>query len=215
MKILITAGPTREPLDPVRYLTNRSSGRMGYALAEAAVAEGHLVDLVSGPVSLIPTDGVKMHFVETAQQMWEKVRQLTLGEPPPQLAIHAAAVADYRPKVVAEQKIKKQADTLILELERNPDVLGSMRGAFGFTGYLVGFAAETQNLVANAQEKLKRKGCDLVIANDVSRKDTGFDSTENEVMLCLPSGETELIPKQSKQTLAREIIRRVVALASQ
>lgn len=215
MKILITAGPTREPLDPVRYLTNRSSGRMGYALAEAAVAAGFTVDLVSGPTSLPVPEGATVHKVETAQQMWETVQRLSSGpENSPDIAIHAAAVADYRPKVVADQKIKKQAESLTLELERTPDVLGSMRSTFGFTGFLVGFAAETQDLVVNAQVKLRRKGCDLVVANDVSRQDTGFDSRENEVMLCLPSGETELIPKQSKQTLAREIIRRVVALAS-
>ncbi|HSJ03986.1 MAG TPA: bifunctional phosphopantothenoylcysteine decarboxylase/phosphopantothenate--cysteine ligase CoaBC [Verrucomicrobium sp.] len=214
MKLLITAGPTREPLDPVRFLTNRSSGRMGYALAEAAVAEGFEVDLISGPVSIPAPAKAIVHQVETAQQMWEAVRQLVQEPDAPDIAILCAAVADYRPKQVSEQKIKKSADTLTLELERTPDVLGSMRHPFEFRGYLVGFAAETQDLITNAQDKLKRKGCDLVIANDVSRQDTGFDSTENEVMLCLPSGETELIPKQSKQALAREIIRRVVALAS-
>ena len=131
------------------------------------------------------------------------------------IAIHAAAVADYRPKVVPTQKIKKHAGTLTLELERTPDVLGSMRSVFGFTGFLVGFAAETENLISNAMDKLQRKECDLVIANDVSRPDTGFDSEENEVILCFPSGHTEPLPKQSKRKLAREIIRRVVALAAQ
>jgi phosphopantothenoylcysteine synthetase/decarboxylase len=114
-----------------------------------------------------------------------------------------------------EQKIKKHADTLTLELERTPDVLGSMRTTCAFTGVLVGFAAETENLIPNAMEKLRSKGCDLVVANDVSRADTGFDSEENEVILCFPSGITEPLPKQSKRELAREIIRRVVALAAQ
>ena len=124
-------------------------------------------------------------------------------------------MADYRPRVVQTQKIKKHGDTLTLELERTPDVLGSMRTAFAYQGFLVGFAAETESLVENAMGKLQRKGCDLVVANDVGRTDTGFDSAENEVILCFPSGKTELLPKQSKRSLAREIIRRVVALAAE
>lgn len=214
MKILVTAGPTREAIDPVRFLSNRSSGRMGYALAEAATAAGHEVTLVSGPVALSPPQGVALHRVESAQDIADAVRDLC-AKTMPDIAIHAAAVADYRPKVVPTQKIKKRADTLTLELERTPDVLGSMRSGFGFTGFLVGFAAETEDLITNAMQKLRRKRCDLVIANDVSRKDTGFDSPENEVILCFPSGQTEHLPKQSKRELAREIIRRVVALATQ
>lgn len=215
MKLLVTAGPTREPLDPVRYLTNRSSGRMGYAIAEAGVKAGWTVDLVSGPVSIPVPAGATLHQVETAQQMWETVRRLVSEKAScPDVAILSAAVADYRPKTVVPQKIKKTGESLLLELERTPDILGSMRPLFGFTGCLVGFAAETENLLANAQDKLHRKGCDLVVANDVSRPDTGFDSDENEVMLCLPSGTTELIPKQPKLELAREIIGRVHALAS-
>lgn len=214
MHFLITAGPTREAIDPVRFLSNRSSGRMGYALAEAALEVGHDVTLVSGPVSLTAPDGVVLHRVESAQDMSDCVQSLCQASPP-DIAIHAAAVADYRPRVTQSQKIKKHAESLTLELERTPDVLGSMRSVFRFTGFLVGFAAETENLVSNAMDKLQRKGCDLVIANDVSRKDTGFDSEENEVILCFPSGQTELLPKQSKRELAREIIRRVVALATQ
>jgi phosphopantothenoylcysteine synthetase/decarboxylase len=132
---------------------------------------------------------------------------------PPDIAIHAAAVSDYRPRVKHDQKIKKHGDTLTLELERTTDVLGSMRKVFGFTGFLVGFAAETENLIPNAMDKLRRKDCDLVVANDVSRADTGFDSEDNEVILCLPSGSTERLPKQSKRVLADEIIRRVLLLA--
>jgi len=186
---------------------------MGYALAEAALADGHDVTLVSGPVSLRPPEGATAWSIESAQQMWEKVREICLdAEQAPDIAILAAAVADYRPKTVQSQKIKKQADALTLELERTPDILGSMRSVFGFTGVLAGFAAETENLIANAQDKLRRKGCDLIAANDVSHSDRGFDSDENEVILCFPSGSTEILTKQSKRTLAREIVRRCVAL---
>jgi phosphopantothenoylcysteine decarboxylase/phosphopantothenate--cysteine ligase len=214
MHILITAGPTREALDPVRFLSNRSSGKMGYALAEAAKGAGYAVTLVSGPVSLDVPEGVSLVKVESAQQMWEAVQSLCKTAAP-DIAIHAAAVADYRPKTVQGQKIKKRDETLTLELERTPDVLGSMRTVFGYQGFLVGFAAETEHLVENAMTKLQRKGCDLVIANDVSRVDTGFDSAENEVILCFPSGNTEPLPKQSKRSLAREIIRRVATLAAE
>ncbi len=214
MRILITAGPTREAIDPVRFISNRSSGQMGYALAEAAVEAGHEVTLVSGPVALTPPADVDLRKIETAQQMWEAVRSICAAGPP-DAAILSAAVADYRPRVVPSRKIKKHEDTLTLELERTPDVLGSMRPAFGFRGFLAGFAAETENLVEHAMDKLRRKHCDLIVANDVSRKDTGFDSAENEVILCLPSGKTELLPKQSKRSLAREIIRRVAELAAE
>jgi len=216
LKILITAGPTREPLDPVRFLSNRSSGKMGYALAEAALEAGLQVILVSGPTALRAPEGVTVCSIESAQQMWEKVREICAGpEAVPNIAILAAAVADYRPKVIQPQKIKKHTDSLSLELERTPDVLGSMRSPFGFRGVLAGFAAETENLVPNAMDKLRRKGCDLIIANDVSLADRGFDSDENEVILCFPSGSTETLIKQSKRTLAREIVRRCVALVAE
>lgn len=187
---------------------------MGYALAEGAVAAGHEVVLVSGPVSLTAPNGVAVRRVESAKDMADTVKDLC-AKAMPDIAIHAAAVADYRPKTVPAHKIKKQADTITLELELTTDVLGSMRSVFGFGGFLVGFAAETENLIANAMDKLQRKACDLVIANDVSRADTGFDSEENEVILCFPSGKTELLPKQSKRALAHEIIRRVVVLAAE
>jgi phosphopantothenoylcysteine synthetase/decarboxylase len=215
MRFLITAGPTREPLDPVRFLSNRSSGKMGWALADAALEAGHSVTLVSGPVAMEAPRGVDWRRVETAQQMFDMVKAICESREVPDISIHAAAVADYRPKQVQSQKIKKRDDSLSIELERTPDVLGSMRTVFGFRGLLVGFAAETENVVANAKEKLHGKNCDLVIANDVSRSDCGFDSNENEVILCFPSGLTETLPKQAKRTLAREIIRRVVRLASE
>lgn len=203
MKILITAGPTREPLDPVRYITNRSSGKMGYALAEAARDAGHDVTLISGPVTLSAPEGIQLIRIETARQMHEAVQANLSGQ---DAAIFSAAVADYRPAAVAEQKIKKTGETLTLTLEKTEDILGSTRSVFGFTGYLVGFAAETEKLLAHAQEKRLRKGCDLLIANDVSQLGIGFDSGENEVTLCLPDGEPIPLPRQSKAALARELI---------
>ncbi len=212
MNILITAGPTREPLDPVRYLSNRSSGKMGYALAAAALELGHDVTLITGPVSITPPPGVQTIKVETTQEMFDAVSQVSGHQ---DIAILAAAVADYRPVIRYAQKIKKQASSMYLELERTPDILGSMRSRFHYAGYLVGFAAETENIVTNAIDKLHRKNCDLIVANDVSRRDTGFDSDENEVILCFPSGPTESLPKQSKQALAHDLLRRIVRLAAE
>jgi phosphopantothenoylcysteine decarboxylase/phosphopantothenate--cysteine ligase len=212
VKILITAGPTREPIDPVRYLSNRSSGKMGYALAAAAVEMGHEVTMVTGPVSITPPPGVETIRIETAQEMFDAVSRVSEHQ---DIAILAAAVADYRPVVRFDHKIKKQASSLHLELERTPDILGSMRSRFHYDGYLVGFAAETENLVANALDKVHRKNCDLIVANDVSRRDTGFDSDENEVILCFPSGQTEPLPQQSKQVLAQDLILRIIKLAAE
>lgn len=204
MRILVTAGPTREPIDPVRYITNRSSGRMGYALAGAAAHEGHHVILVSGPTSLDVPPGVDFIPVETAQEMYDTVRSLCDRT---DIAILCAAVADYRPIAVANQKIKKTGDKLTLELKKTPDILGSMRSDFGYTGILVGFAAETQNIEQYAHDKLIRKQCDLIVANDVSRKDIGFDSSQNEVLLITADG-AEPLPKDTKEHIAMEIISR-------
>ncbi len=210
MKFLVTAGPTREPLDPVRYLTNRSSGRMGYALAGAARHEGHEVLLISGPTSLDVPAGVDFIQVETARQMYDAVRDMLDGV---DVAILCAAVADYRPVEVAGQKIKKVNDKMVLELERTPDILGSMRSVFGFSGVLVGFAAETQDVEAYARGKLERKGCDMVVANDVSRSDIGFDSRENEVLLVFPD-HTEALEKDTKEHVAMHVVDHAARLRS-
>ncbi len=202
MKFMITAGPTREALDPVRYLTNRSSGRMGYALAGAARHEGHDVLLISGPTTLDIPSGVDFVPVESAQQMYEAVRDLISGV---DVAILCAAVADYRPVAVAEQKIKKHAERLHIELERTPDILGSMRNVFGFRGKLIGFAAETHDVETYAREKLHSKQCDMIVANDVSRSDIGFDSRDNEVMLVL-ANHTIPLKKDTKEQIAMRII---------
>lgn len=202
MKLLVTAGPTRERIDPVRYLTNRSSGKMGYAIADAAAHAGHRVLLISGPTSLDVPAGVDFIPVETAQEMFEAV---AAHLPRMNAAVFAAAVADYTPAVPAAQKIKKSGDRLSLELIKTKDILGSARGELGFTGFLVGFAAETENMEENARLKLAAKGCDLIVANDVSRADIGFDSHENEAILVFPE-HTEPFPKAPKHDLAIRIV---------
>ena len=202
MKFLLTAGPTREPLDPVRYLSNRSSGKMGYALAEAARRAGHEVVLISGPTALPQPAGLHFLRVETAQEMMEAVETAMADT---DCAIFAAAVADYRPARVADQKIKKSADSMHLVLERTPDILGSMR-ALGYRGVLVGFAAETENLLENARGKLVKKGCDLIVANDVSQRGIGFDADDNAVTLVFAGGREESIRKMSKRDLAEKLI---------
>lgn len=209
MKFLITAGPTREAIDPVRYLTNRSSGRMGYALAGAARHEGHEVLLISGPTTLDVPAGVDFIQVESAQQMYDAVRDMIKGV---DVAILCAAVADYRPVAVAEHKMKKSSERLVLELERTPDILGSMRSEFGFEGKLIGFAAETQNLVDYARGKLQRKQCDFVVANDVSRPGIGFDSRENAVVLVYPEHEVHL-EQDTKEHIAMHIIEHATILS--
>ena len=210
MRFLITAGPTREPIDPVRYLSNRSSGKMGYALAEAALAKGHKVVLISGPVNIPAPDGATLVRVETAQEMYDAV---AAAIPEADAAIFCAAVADYRVAEVAGEKIKKTGETLTLTLIKNPDILGSARSVFGFTGLLVGFAAETEKLAEHALEKLRRKGCDLLVANDVSRTDIAFDRDENEVELFYRDGRQETLTKASKTAIAAALVERIEHLA--
>lgn len=208
MKVLVTAGPTREPIDPVRFLTNRSSGKMGYTLAGAFVHEGHSVMLVSGPTDLDVPENVDFIPVETAAEMHDVVSR-HIGKV--DIAVFAAAVADYTPAKPESRKIKKSGDTLTLELVRTADILGSARQPFGFTGTLVGFAAETENLEANAREKLVRKHCDLIIANDVSQPGIGFDSDHNQVLLVYPD-HTETLPLASKHELSLQLVDAIVAL---
>lgn len=204
MTILITAGPTREAIDPVRYLTNRSSGKMGYAIANVAAGKGQRVILISGPTDtgLDVPDGVDFIPVESTAEMYEAVERW-IGKA--DVAIFAAAVADYRPMEEAEQKIKKVGEEMTLKLVKNPDILGSARGKFLFEGTLIGFAAETENVVENARGKLIRKGCDMVVANDVSRKDIGFDANENEVILVFRDDE-ESVAKADKHRIAHSVV---------
>ncbi len=208
VNVLVTAGPTREPIDPVRFLTNRSSGKMGYELAAAFARAGHRVLLVSGPTSLDIPDHVDFIPVESAADMQQAVGQHLQRM---DVAVFAAAVADYTPANVADQKIKKTGDTLTLELVKTPDILGSARSQFGFAGTLVGFAAETEHLEQHARTKLERKGCDLIIANDVSKPGIGFDSDRNEVLLVYPDA-SEPMPEASKHDLAHQLVQAILEL---
>lgn len=201
---LITAGPTREAIDPVRFLSNRSSGKMGFSLAAVAAEWGWQVTLVAGPVSLPTPAGVHRVDVVSAEEMLTAV---TTALPDIQVAVMAAAVADYRPAHIAEQKIKKTADRLVIELERTPDILGSLRDPLGYRGLLAGFAAETELLEEYALTKLHRKGCDFIVANDVSQPGIGFESDENAASVFFADGRCSRLPRQSKMELAREIIR--------
>ena len=208
MKILITAGPTREPIDPVRYLTNRSSGKMGYAIAESAINRNHEVILVSGPVALEPPQNCRIIKVETAAQMYDEVSSNSNNC---DAVIMVAAVADYTPDVYHDEKIKK-SDNAEIKLIRTKDILGSMRNGFGFEGILVGFAADTNELRENAISKMTQKGCNFIVANDVSRNDIGFGSDQNEVTIFDQQGRQEQIHKSSKSLIAKSIIEKIETL---
>ncbi len=198
--VLITAGPTQEPLDPVRYISNRSSGRMGYALAEAAAARGARVILVSGPVSLAAPAGVELIPVRTATEMREKVfENLDRAD----IIVKAAAVADYHLGKVPAQKVKKTAARISLELDPTPDILAELGRKKG-ERLLIGFAAETENLQQEARRKLESKNCDMVVGNPVG-PDLGFESEENEVILALRTGGVIPLARASKREIADRI----------
>src|ERR1035441_5661120 len=212
--VLITAGPTHEPIDPVRYLSNRSSGRMGYALAQAALRRGAKVILVSGPTALQPPAAAETIFVQTAQQMrtavldrWEQASFI----------IMAAAVADYHVKNISPEKIKRKA-ALELQLEPNPDILadlGSLRHASGKRSpVLIGFAAETEDLLENARSKLTRKRVDAIVVNDVARAGIGFDSDRNEVTIITPT-DIIAVPEAGKLEIAQKILEATIRIRQQ
>jgi phosphopantothenoylcysteine decarboxylase/phosphopantothenate--cysteine ligase len=205
--VLVTAGPTREAIDPVRYISNRSSGKMGYALAEAARRRGANVTLVSGPVSLQVPNGVALARVTSAKEMHDAV----LGALPQQIVIKAAAVADFAPESVADRKIKKQAgvDELMLALRKTPDILASLADVKP-KPFVVAFAAETHDVDTNARAKLAAKGADLIVANDVSDSTIGFDADQNEVLVIARDGATTKIERASKQVVANRILDEVV-----
>jgi len=198
--VLITAGPTQEPLDPVRYISNRSSGKMGYALAEAASARGARVILISGPVRLPPPRGVEVIAVRTAAEMREKV---LANLEPAGIVVKAAAVADFHLRKVPEQKVKKTAARLSLELDPTPDILSELGRNKG-DRLLIGFAAETENVQAEARRKLESKNCDMIVGNLVGGE-TGFESEENEVVLVMRTGETVALPRAPKREIADRI----------
>lgn len=207
LKLLVTAGPTREALDPVRFLSNRSSGKMGTAIAAVAAAAGHDVVLVSGPTALPTPPLVRPISVTTAAEMADAVKS---EFPRCDALIMCAAVADYRPCLAADQKIKKGNGALTIELERTEDILASIAETKRPGQRVMGFAAETKNLAAAAKEKLARKRLDWIVANDVSRPDIAFGSDMNEVTVFSPDGELKL-PRMSKTDLAARLLRIVAA----
>ena len=206
--LLISAGPTREPIDPVRYVSNRSSGKMGYAIATAALRRGAAVVLVSGPTAISPPPGAVFVPVQSAEDMREAILQ-HLGEAT--IVIKAAAVADYRPAHPSPAKIRSGQERLSIDLSPNPDILKEVAARRG-SAFVVGFAAETSDVAAHAVAKLRDKGIDLLVANDVSREGIGFDADDNEVLLVDRWGGTEPLARRPKSMIADAILDRVLAL---
>jgi len=201
--ITITAGPTREQIDPVRFISNNSSGKMGYSLAEAAIEAGANVNLVSGPVSLNADKSINLYKINSANEMLEKVMECMKNS---DIFIGCAAVSDFKPSEYSDKKIKKEdSSNLDIELEKNEDILGCVAKEFS-KSFVVGFAAETSDVIENAQTKLVNKNLDMIISNDVSDKSIGFDVDENEVNV-ITADETILLAKDKKIRIARHIIK--------
>jgi phosphopantothenoylcysteine decarboxylase / phosphopantothenate---cysteine ligase len=207
--VLITAGPTREKIDPVRYLTNRSSGRMGYALAEATLRRGARVLLVSGPTTITPPGAAELTWIESAAEMRDAVLKLL---PEASIVIKTAAVSDFRPKLAAEQKLKRKGP-MQLELEPTPDILQEI-SARRTSQIIVGFAAETENVLENARQKLMKKNLDAVVVNDVSREGVGFDSDRNAVTIITHDAVVE-VAETTKLEVAQKVLDQVVRLRQQ
>lgn len=205
--IMVTAGPTREEIDPVRFISNYSSGKMGYALARSAQRRGSRVILVSGPVGIAAPSGVELVQVESAQEMHAQVMARAAAC---SIVIKAAAVADYRPEERKEGKIKKQSDEMILRLVKNPDILADL-GSLEHRPFLAGFAAETGGLKSNAAKKLKEKNLDMIVANDVSQADAGFNVDTNRAWLFFRDGRSVECPLMPKEELASLILDHIVA----
>ncbi len=203
MKFVVTAGPTREPLDPVRYLSNRSSGKMGYALAAAALEEKHEVTLISGPVALSAPLGAELVRVTTGEEMFAAASARFVQC---DVFVMCAAVCDYKPAHYDLEKMKKQSSRFSLELEPARDILASLTSA-KHDCFVVGFAAETQALAANGARKLREKNCDLLIANDVGNAEIGMDSDENEVVIFSKRSAPKKLPRAKKTELARIILK--------
>jgi len=199
VRFLITAGPTREPIDPIRYLSNRSSGKMGYAIAEAAIEAGHEVILISGPVALNRPHGAAVIPISTSDQMFDAVQQQTRNC---DVLVMCAAVADYKPVAVFTTKLKKRDAKLALELIPTRDILSSLPKTRKY--FVVGFAAETENIETNAQKKLLKKNCDVIVANDAR---VGMESDENEVEIYFRDAEKKTISRASKRIVARELMK--------
>jgi phosphopantothenoylcysteine decarboxylase / phosphopantothenate---cysteine ligase len=204
VRFLITAGPTREPIDPVRYISNRSSGKMGYAIAEAARAEGQDVTLISGPVNLDAPENTKLISVSTSDEMLEAVHA---HADQCDICVLCAAVADYKPANVSLTKIKKRDAKFSLELIPTRDILDSLGQRHDRQFVLVGFAAETDRVEENAAKKLRAKKCDIIVANDVSGVDSGMESDVNEVTILFRDGERKKISRAQKKIIARELVK--------
>jgi len=211
-KFLVTAGPTQEPIDPVRFITNPSSGKMGYALAKVARRRGAEVTLVAGPTILsVPHKDIKVVSVRTAEEM----RRAVLDHfDECSVVIKAAAVSDYRPKISSQRKLKKSETPTSLELERTVDILKEVGKRKG-DRILIGFAAETENLISNAKEKLKEKNLDLIVVNDVSKAGAGFGVDTNQVKILFPSGEVKDLPLMSKEEVSEIILNEIAHLLKQ
>ena len=204
MKFLVTAGPTHEPIDPVRYISNRSSGKMGYAIAKEALDAGHDVILISGPVSLQSPRGAKLVSVSTSDEMFDAVHR-DAGKC--DICVLCAAVADYKPIKVSPAKIKKRSENFSLALIPTRDILDSLGHWHDRQFLVVGFAAETNDVEENAARKLREKNCDIMIANDVSSPNSGMESDVNEVTILFQNGERQKISRASKKIIARELVK--------
>jgi phosphopantothenoylcysteine decarboxylase / phosphopantothenate---cysteine ligase len=208
VKIVVTAGPTREPIDPVRFLSNRSSGKMGYAIAEAALDAGGEVTLISGPVAIGAPQAAKLVEITTSDQLCEAVHEHVRGC---DVLIMCAAVSDYKPAQTAMQKLAKETGEFSLRLVPTRDILASL-GNEDRPYLVVGFAAETHDLIASAQQKLVRKNCDMIIANEVSGSAVGMESDDNEVTILFRDREPEYISRAPKKIIAREILKIICEL---
>lgn len=208
-KVLITAGPTKEPIDPVRFITNHSSGKMGYALAKMAILRGAKVQLVTGPVSIKPPQFAQLIHVTTAQQMYDEVIKHACEQ---DIIIKAAAVADYRPKTMSCEKVKKSSSELSLTLTGTKDILktlGEKKKSGEISAYLCGFAMETEDLIKNAGEKLQRKNADMIVANNLKEPGAGFE-TDTNVLTMITKNDTKALPLMSKEEAANEILDQIV-----
>jgi phosphopantothenoylcysteine decarboxylase / phosphopantothenate---cysteine ligase len=202
VRFLVTAGPTREPIDPVRFLSNRSSGKMGYAIADAALAGGHEVVLISGPVHLKPPHAAKLISVSTSDEMFDAVDRHVRDC---DVFVMCAAVADYKPAKVSATKIKKRAANSSLDLVPARDILASFAKR-DRSFFVVGFAAETNDVEENARQKLSEKNLDMIVANDVGAKHSAMESDENEVIILFRDGETKKFPRAQKKIIAHELV---------
>jgi phosphopantothenoylcysteine decarboxylase/phosphopantothenate--cysteine ligase len=203
VRFVVTAGPTREAIDPVRFLSNRSSGKMGYAIAEAATAAGHDVTLISGPASVAPPATAQFISITTGDELYDAVHRATQNC---DVLVMCAAVSDYKPAAVEPRKMKKRKTPFALELIPTRDILASLPKE-NRRYLVVGFAAETHDLETNALKKLREKNCDVIVANDVSRNDSGMESDENAVTIFFRNGDLKTIARASKKIIARELVK--------